>query len=207
MSGVMSARLPETFANVSRETFDRLALFEACLRKWNARINLIGSRDIGAVWTRHIADSMRILSHLPPTGTIVDLGSGAGFPGLIIAIVTGRRITLVEADHRKAAFLRECARKIDLPVTIIADRIERCGLRGIDIITARALARLPRLLDLAFPLLGPGGMCLLLKGHQVEAELTEARQRWQMDVRCHPGASAQDGCLLEVTHLRRVHAA
>ncbi len=206
MSGVRSARLPETFANVSRETFDRLAIFEACLRKWNARINLIGSRDIGSVWTRHIADSMRILPHLPPTGTIVDIGSGAGFPGLVIAIVSGRSITLVEADHRKAAFLRECAREIDLPVTIIADRIERCGVRGIDIITARALARLPRLLDLSFPLLGPGGTCLFLKGHQVAAELTEARPRWQMDVRCHPGASAHDGCLLEVTHLRRVPA-
>ncbi len=207
MSGVMSARLPEPFANVSRETLARLAAFEACLRKWNARINLIGSSDIGAVWTRHIADSMRILPHLPPTGTIVDLGSGAGFPGLIIAIVSGRRITLVEADHRKAAFLRECAREIDLPVTIIADRIERCGLQGIGTITARALARLPQLLDLAFPLLAPDGMCLFFKGHQVAAELTEARPQWQMDVRCHPGASAHDGCLLEVTHLRRVHVA
>jgi 16S rRNA (guanine527-N7)-methyltransferase len=196
--------LPELDLNVSRETFRRLSLFADLLLKWTDKINLIGPRERGLLWERHIGDSLRLAAFIPTTGSIVDLGSGAGFPGLILAIALSRHVTLVESDQRKASFLREAARTTEAPVTVVARRIEASGLIGMDIITARALAPLPRLLDLAAPILGPQGVCLLLKGTGVETELTDARREWQMTVHRHVDPATHEGCILEVKHLRRI---
>lgn len=189
--------------NVSRETFQRLEAFHHLLRRWNKTINLISAREIDLVWERHIRDSLRLIPYLPPGCSITDLGSGAGFPGLILAIATGRQTTLVEADQRKAAFLREASRITETLVDVIATRIEASGLRELPLITARALAPLSRLLDLSAPILAPDGVCLFLKGSQLAAELTEAERKWQMTLRTHPSLDAQGGVVLEVSHLRR----
>ena len=189
--------------NVSRETSARLAVFEALLRRWNGRINLVGRGTIEQIGERHIADSLQLLDHLPPVGTIVDLGSGAGFPGLVVGIASGRPVTLIEVDTRKAAFLREAARLTGTAATIVTLRIEDTRLRDIDIVTARALGSLKTLCALAHPLLAPSGTCLFLKGAQVERELTDAETEWQMSVTRHPSRITREGCVLELRHLKR----
>ncbi len=186
---------------VSRETSERLAIFEALLLRWSARINLIGRNDGNHVRGRHVEDSLNLVALLPPTGLIVDLGSGGGFPGLVIAIAAERHVVLVEADSRKAVFLREAARETAASVEVINARIERCGVRDAPILTARALAPLDRLLDLAHPLLAPEGVCFFPKGCSVADELTAARARWQMSVTRHPSHNSS-GCILEVRHLQ-----
>ena len=192
--------------DVSRETFERLTVFEQLLLRWSDRINLVGPRERPLLWERHIGDSLRLVGLIPDQGRIADLGSGAGFPGLVLAIALRRHVTLVESDQRKATFLREAARVAGASVTVIAERIETSGLRDIDIVTARAVAPLPRLLQLAAPILADDGICLFLKGAGVESELTAARREWQMTVDCHASPTTALGCILEVKHLRRIRS-
>ena len=190
---------------VSRETSERLAVFEELLLKWNAQINLVGRKESAHIRQRHVEDSLQLMALLPTTGVIVDLGSGGGFPGLIIAVAAERHVILVEADTRKATFLREAARTTGASVEVINARIEQCGVRNAAVITARALAPLERLLDLAKPLLAPEGICFFHKGASVEDELTRARARWQMSVKTHPSLISA-GCILEVRHLQTAGA-
>src|SRR5262249_6137193 len=131
------------------------------------------------------------------------LGSGAGFPGLIMAIVTGVPFDLVEADQRKAAFLREAARVTRAPVRVHAARAETLALEPVDLVTARALAPLPRLLGLAAPFVTSGGECLFLKGAGVEAELTAAAAQWHMQVERVPSRTARNACILRIRDLHR----
>ena len=165
--------------DVSRETRDRLRLFSDLLLRWTAVVNLVGRGDRAAIGTRHIDDSLRLVPLLPAcVDSAIDLGSGAGFPGLVLAIATGRRFTLVEADQRKCAFLAEAARLTAAPVTIVNSRIEAADLAPAGLVTARALAPLPRLLELSARLLQPGGICLFPKGAGAEAEIAAARETW-----------------------------
>jgi 16S rRNA (guanine527-N7)-methyltransferase len=191
---------PEEFqraADVSRETLDRLERYADCLRKWNRATNLVARNSLADLWRRHMLDSAQLLPLLPdpPAGrprVIVDLGSGAGFPGLVLAILGAGAVHLVEAHGRKAAFLREAARVADTPVTLHHDRIE--GLRPFpaDVVTARACAPLPRLLDYAAPFLRPrpgarfGGTGLFHRGRGFDRELTDAREKWNMRVELMP---------------------
>ncbi len=185
----------------------RLRRFETLITRWNRTINVVGQLELQQLWQRHIADSLALVEALPPHGEVVDLGSGAGFPGLVVAIASTRPVILVEANRRKAAFLRECTRELGVAARVVAERIERCGIVGARIVTARALARLPRLLALATPMLAEEGACFFIKGAQVEVELTEARRDWQMSVTRHASSPGSDGCIIEVRHLRRVEPA
>ena len=133
----------------------------------------------------------------------MDLGSGGGFPGLIIAIVGQRPVTLVEADGRKASFLREAARSTGTDVSVINERIERCMVRNAEIVTARALAPLPRLLPLIEPLISSNGVAFLPKGKDIDSELTAVSAGWQMSVTRHSSLIDENGCILEVRHLLR----
>lgn len=188
---------------VSRETSARLEAYVATLESWSQRLNLIGRHDLGAIWPRHVLDSLQLLPLIRPgLSHAIDLGSGAGFPGLILAIASGIRFHLVESDQRKAAFLREAARITGAPATIHPQRIETLQITPAPLITARALAPLNRLLPLAAPLLAEGGECLFLKGAQVEAELDEARQDWHMDVHRHPSRTSPDATILQIRGLR-----
>ena len=191
--------------SVSRETLERLAAFAALLERWNRRINLVSPHDLERLWPRHIEDSLQLLPLIPPgTTALTDLGSGAGFPGLVVAIATGMPVTLVEADQRKCAFLREAIRSTAADATVVPGRIEAVRLPLASLITARALAPLPRLLELAAPHLAPGGTCLFLKGAGVQDELTAARREWHMQVMATPSRTESRATILAITGLARV---
>jgi 16S rRNA (guanine527-N7)-methyltransferase len=190
---------------VPRETSEALDQFASLLLRWNRTVNLIAPGDESSLWQRHIADSLQLapLMH-PRPDRAIDLGSGAGFPGLILALTTGIQFELIEADQRKAAFLREAARITGAPVGVHASRIEATHLGPAPLITARALAPLPKLLALAAPLLAPGGTCLFLKGSSAQAELTATAAQWHMQVQCFPSQTAPNACILRISDLHRV---
>jgi 16S rRNA (guanine527-N7)-methyltransferase len=184
---------------------NRLQAFADLLLLWTEKINLIGRADRDRVWERHIDDSLQLVPLLPPhLVRAIDLGSGGGFPGLILSIATGIHFDLVESDQRKAAFLREAARVTLSPVTVHCTRIEGCRLPPADLVTARALAPLPRLLPLAAPFLHPDATLLLLKGESADAELTAAAREWQMQLRRTPSVTHPSASILQITGLRRV---
>jgi 16S rRNA (guanine527-N7)-methyltransferase len=191
--------------DVSRETAEAFDLYAGLLLRWNRTVNLISARDEAVLWDRHIADSLQLVPLMRPLpNSAIDLGSGAGFPGLVLAVATGVRFHLIEADQRKAAFLREAARVTAAPVLVHSMRIEAAQLPPTRLITARGLAPLHRLLSLAAPLLAPDGMCLFPKGAGAEAELTHATARWHMRVDCVPSRTAADACILRISELTRV---
>ena len=189
---------------VSADVCERLAAHLDLLERWQKRINLVGSGTLRDPWRRHVLDSAQLTGFLPPEpATLLDLGSGAGFPGLVVAIVTGRRVHLVDSDARKCAFLREAARASAADVAVHASRIEAMGHLRADVVMARACAPLPRLLDYAEPLLAAGGRCLFLKGRDVDAELTGVEQSWMMRVLRSPSLSDPAGTVLQLEDIRR----
>jgi 16S rRNA (guanine527-N7)-methyltransferase len=193
--------------DVSRETFARLEGFVTLLQSWNARLNLVAGGEMPRIWERHIVDSLQLAPLIPfKTNAAIDLGSGAGFPGLPLSLVTQLPFALVEADHRKAAFLREAARVTGAPVTTYASRAETLAMPKTPLVTARALAPLPRLLPLVARFLAPGGACLLLKGARAEAELTAAAREWHMRVERFPSRTDPSGVVLRISELSRVQA-
>jgi 16S rRNA (guanine527-N7)-methyltransferase len=188
---------PEDFArafDVSRETLDRLKLYAALLEQWQTRINLVAGATLPDVWHRHLADSAQLLDLAPEARTWLDIGSGAGFPGLVIAImahgVAGPRITLIESDRRKSAFLAEVARQTGISVEIHTARIEQIAtqamLKPVDVVSARALAPLVRLIPLSLPFFGDATLGLFPKGRDAESEVTQARAAWDFDVEMTP---------------------
>jgi 16S rRNA (guanine527-N7)-methyltransferase len=173
---------------VSRETLDRLDRFVALLLAWQQHTNLISRSSVPTLWTRHIADSLQLVGLAPSTARAwVDLGSGGGFPGLVVACALadteGARVHLVESTGKKATFLREAAHAIGVPVIVHGERIEdfvdKTG-ESFDVVTARALAPLPDLLGMAYPLLKSGALGLFPKGQDVAVELTAAAKYWKI---------------------------
>ncbi len=194
------------FSSVSRETQARLDTFAALLLRWNRTVNLIARRDEPELRSRHIADTLQLVPLIPPgTSHGIDLGTGGGFPGLVLAIATEIPFDLIESDHRKAAFLQEAGRATRAPIRVHAARAEAAGVEPAPLITSRALAPLPRLLALAAPLLAPDGICLFHKGAAVESELTAAAAGWHMRVERVPSQTAQDACILRISDIARVH--
>jgi 16S rRNA (guanine527-N7)-methyltransferase len=195
---------------VSRETLERLEVYEGLLRKWQPRVNLVANGTLDVVWTRHFLDSLQLLGLAPGEARLwLDLGSGGGFPGLACAICASdygcpAHFTLVESDTRKCAFLREVARQTDAPVTIENARIEAVPPAQADIVTARALAPLPRLLGWVHRHLRPDGICLLQKGANHGLELETARADWQMKVDVLPSMTATDSVILRIRNLSHV---
>jgi 16S rRNA (guanine527-N7)-methyltransferase len=189
---------------VSRETFDRLALYVDLLERWNRRINLVGRDTMGDVWRRHVLDSAQLFPLIPKRARVlVDLGSGAGLPGLILAILGVPDVHLVESDQRKAAFLREALRVTDTKAQLHVQRIEAVPPFPADVVTARALAPLTELLPLAEPFFGKSTLCLFLKGKAADDELTRAGEAWKMRVERVPSASDPSGTILRLESLAR----
>lgn len=181
-----------------------LEAYAALLARWNERINLVSPRDLPRLWERHIEDSAQLVPLIPPgTRRIADLGSGAGLPGLVLALLTGLETHLVERDQRKAAFLREAARVTAAPATVHAADAATLPSLAADLVTARALAPLPVLLSLAARHLAPGGICLFPKGAGVEAELTAARPAWTMRVERFPSRTDPAATILRLTEVAR----
>jgi 16S rRNA (guanine527-N7)-methyltransferase len=183
----------------------RLERFVQLLLRWNARINLVSRADEPYVWERHIADSAQLAPLLPdPPSELIDLGSGGGFPGLVLALATPWRVHLVESDQRKAAFLREAIRETNANATIHAVRAEALQLSPVPVVTARALAPVAGVLALASPLLTETGLCLLPKGRNAEDELTAAGREWHMRVERFPSHTGPGATLLRISEIRRV---
>jgi 16S rRNA (guanine527-N7)-methyltransferase len=195
---------------VSRETVARLDQLVALLLKWQATTNLVAPSTLAHVWTRHVADSLQLLTLAPAARAWLDLGSGAGFPGLVLACALaetpGARVDLVESNTKKAAFLREATRALTLPALVHAVRIEALIHRWsepVDIVTARALAPLADLLAYAEPVLKTGAQGLFLKGQDVEAELTEASKYWRIDATLAPSVTSADARIVVVRRAER----
>jgi len=194
--------------DVSRETFERLELLERELRRWQAIKNLVGPATLDSIWDRHIADSLQLLA-LAPEGarTWLDLGSGAGFPGLVLAIAgaeRGLRVHLVESNSRKCAFLRHIARLTGVSATVHEARLEAVvpGFVGqADVVSARALASLVQLLDWTAPMLKAGTIGLFPKGRDAEIELTEARKKWTFEAEILPSSTDSEARILRITSI------
>lgn len=194
--------------NVSRETICQLKEYQRLLEIWQKKLNLVSPRSLPEAWERHFVDSYQLLSFLPSESiSLIDLGSGAGFPGLVLAISRPHNlsVTLVESDFKKCVFLQIVSRETISPVRIVQSRIEDLGnsLQG-DVITARGLSPLPQLLDYAFPLMKEGAMGLFLKGKNVENEIDEARKKWEFTLEIFPSLTDSGGRILKIEHLKKV---
>lgn len=203
----MSPEEFKTKSGVSRETFDRLKLYAALLVKWQTKINLVGSDTLPDLWARHFLDSAQLFPLIPTTAKrMADLGSGAGFPGLVLAVMGATDVHLVESDARKCAFLREAARITGTQVTIHNKRIEQIAPLMADVVTARALAPLEKLLDWASPHLAEDGECLFLKGRGADDELTATAKEWKISLRRIPSVTDPAGLVLQLREVCRGRA-
>ncbi len=190
--------------DVSRETLERLRAYAELLVKWQKAINLVAPASLLDLWRRHILDSGQLARLAPLDALWLDLGSGAGFPGLVIAILGAREIRLIESDVRKCAFLREAARITSAPAQIVNARIGDVAPFHADVVTARALAPLAKLLGFASPFLGTQSIALFPKGQDVGAELTAAHRNWRMRVERHPSLTDERGAILRLTEVEHV---
>ena len=190
--------------DVSRETMGRLDAFGALLREENQRQNLVSAGSLDAFWTRHVADSAQLLRLAPdPHASWVDLGSGAGFPGLIVAALHAGPVTLIEARRLRVDFLARAAECLDINPEIIADRVERVQGRSFDVISARAFAPLPRLLDLGLPLSTIKTLWLLPKGRNAQSELEALDPSWQGRFDLEPSVTDQEARIIVATGVVR----
>src|SRR5438270_4019592 len=197
---------------VSRETEQRLDRYIGLLLEWQAKTNLVASSTLPQLWTRHVSDSLQLLALAPGAKVWVDLGSGGGFPGLVLACALAETsdamVHLIEHNSKKAAFLREVLRVAASPGIVhlaeIGDTVER--ITGpIDCVTARALAPLHQLIGFAEPLMKRGAKALFLKGQDVEAELTEATKYWNIKPNLHSSRTGGQGWIVELDHIERRH--
>jgi len=191
---------------VSRETWQRIGTYVDLLAQWQKTLNLVSTRTLDEVWTRHVADSLQLLALAPGALRWADLGAGAGLPGLPLALaladVPGAMVDLVESDQRKAAFLREVVRLTGAPARIHPVRIERWAKawdEPVEVVTARALAPLDRLIPLALPLLQAGALGLFPKGRSVAQELTDAARSWHITHTLVPSATDSAARIVVVT--------
>ena len=211
-----SPPLPSDKANglaltpVSSETEARLDRYVALLLEWQIKTNLVAPSTLPNLWTRHISDSLQLLSLAPSAKTWVDLGSGGGFPGVVLACalaeMPGANVHLVERNAKKAAFLREAVRITSAAATVhlagIGDIVDRIGSR-VDCVTARALAPLHQLVGYAEPFVSGGAKALFLKDQDVEAELTEATKYWNIEPRLHSSRTGGHGWIVELDRIER----
>jgi len=199
-----------TLTPVSRETEARLDRYVDLLLEWQAKTNLVAPSTLPSLWTRHIADSLQLLALAPAAKVWVDLGSGGGFPGVVLACALaetpGATVHLVERNTRKAAFLREALRVTSTPGMVhlaeIGDTVDRITGR-VDCVTARAVAPLNQLVGFAEPLVRKGAKALFLKGQDVEAELTEATKCWNIKPHLHSSRTGGHGWIVELDHIER----
>lgn len=192
--------------NVSRETLSRLSDFAKLVVKWNATINLISKATVDQIWSRHILDSVQVFDYGLQARRWVDLGSGGGFPGLVVAILAKERapemqVILVESDQRKAAFLRQASQSLGLDAQVVCDRIELVHPLDADAVSARALAPLPQLLAFAVRHLAKGGVAIVQKGQNHRAELTDARRDWQFRCDTHQSSTDPSAAVLVIKEI------
>ncbi|MFT4959865.1 MAG: 16S rRNA (guanine527-N7)-methyltransferase [Paracoccaceae bacterium] len=195
--------------NVSRETMERLEIYDVLLRKWNESINLVSQSSLEDLWTRHIADSVQVFRLAGPIAKWLDIGSGGGLPGAIVAILAmdenpDADFTLIESDKRKAVFLRTVARQTGAAFTVITDRIEKAEPQNANMMSARAVANLSVLLQFADRHLDSDGIALFSKGVSWKNEVDVARQEWNMDIDPVPSLTEPGAVILKIKGISRV---
>lgn len=192
--------------DVSRETFEKLERYHDLLLQWSKTHNLIGPKERDEIWSRHILDCLALWPHLPDGAEVLDIGSGAGLPGLIIASCAhpDQNFVLVESNAKRCAFLRHVSRETNLPVTVICERVENVSRETVTHITARAVADLSLLFTLSEKWLDNSAIGLFLKGRNWKTELTDALRYWNFNHEVLPGLSDSDGVILKVSEVRRV---
>lgn len=195
--------------DVSRETTERLEVYANLIRKWNPRINLVSRKSLEHLWERHIVDSVQVFRSLHASGHWVDIGSGGGLPGVVIAIIAAEeapdlRVTLIESDQRKSAFLRTAARESGVQIKVISSRIEAVEPQNANILSARALADLASLLGFAERHLAESGTCVFPKGANWQKELKEARQEWKFEATGVTSLTDSEATILKIRGISRV---
>ncbi|MEI4261530.1 16S rRNA (guanine(527)-N(7))-methyltransferase RsmG [Roseovarius sp. D0-M9] len=202
--------MSEFAPDVSRETIERLRAFQAVVSKWTPKINLVSKDSVPHLWERHILDSVQLVRAAPKRVTHwLDLGSGGGFPGVVAAIFAmdardERRVTLVESDARKCAFLRTALRETGAQAKVLNERIEDVPPQGADVVSARALADLSALLGYADIHLGAGGVALFAKGARWREEADSARSQWNFNLEAVKSEFAAEAAILKITGVSRV---
>lgn len=188
---------------VSRETLEKFKIYHQLLLKWQKTINLVSDTTVSDAWQRHFLDSMQLFPHIGTVkGSVVDMGSGAGFPGLVLAIMGVPEVTLIESDKRKCAFLREVARETKTAVEVKAERLENIEIQNAGLVVARALAPLEELLAHAVRFLSVDGKCLFLKGKKWDEELSTAGKRYSFTVNSYESKTDNLGKILEIKNIK-----
>ena len=205
----MEQELLKEQINVSRETMDRMSIYEQLVRKWNPAINLVAKSSLEDLWHRHFLDSIHLFDFAAPTsGLWLDLGSGGGFPGMIVAIIAKEkapelRVTCIESDIRKCEFLRTVARNTEVPMGVMSRRIEDTPPQRANFLSARALSGLPKLLEHAERHLDPDGTAMFLKGQAWKDEVEEARNIWSFDIETRASLTQSGSALLKLRNIVR----
>lgn len=195
--------------DVSRETIDLLQRFGELTHKWTQKINLVSKNDANHIWERHILDSCQLYPMAPPSSHWLDLGSGGGFPGIVIGILNREqkrhsKVTLVESDQRKCAFLRTAVRELQLDVHIVSERIESLPNQHAEVLSARALSDLDALLEYANLHLSLDGMALFPKGGNWKTEHAKAQRRWSYGLEVVTSATQNEAAVLKIQDIKRV---
>ncbi len=195
--------------NVSRETIDKLKAYEALVLEWNNKFNLVSKSSVSDIWHRHIEDSMQLCEYITQKDEILyDFGSGAGFPGVVIAIMAQEmfpnlKISLIESIGKKAKFLSVVNDELDLKMDIYNDRIENLNLKKANIITSRAMASLEKLLEYSKPFCSNKTKLLFLKGEKWQEEVKEAEKKWLFKFIAQKSQTSDNGCVLQIENIRR----
>lgn len=207
----MSSNLPAQLEKmgVSRETFERLQIFERLVQKWNPKINLVSRSSLENIWDRHILDSIQVFRSVSSSLKWIDLGSGGGFPGIVVGILArdespDTHVVLIESDQRKCAFLRTAVRETDINCTVLSERIEQAPPQNADVLSARALASLSDLLPFCERHLAKGGIALFPKGVTWKSEVAEAEQSWRFDVEPIASVTEPGAVILKIKGATRV---
>ncbi len=193
--------------DVSRETTQQFERYQGLVQKWNPTINLVAKTSLESIWFRHIIDSAQLFQFAPSNAkTWLDIGSGGGFPGIVMAIMSlehgyETKFTLIESDQRKSTFLRTAARELGLKITVLAERIEQVEPMNADVVSARALKSLDTLLPLSSRHLAQNGVCIFPKGKTWSDEIEQAKQKCRFDVKAHPSMTDKDARILVVKDL------
>lgn len=195
--------------SVSRETFERLETYAKLVRKWNPKINLVSKRSLEQLWTRHFVDSAQVFRLADNTKNWVDIGSGGGFPGLVIAMLLAEfkpesQVTLIESDQRKSAFLRTVGRETGIRCRVICDRVEKVEPQAATVLTARALAELSTLLAYAERHMAPDGVAIFPKGTTWKKEVKTAQQEWSFDFEAIKSLTEPEAAILKIKGVSRV---
>ncbi len=191
--------------SVSRETIEKLEIYISLLQQWNKKINLVSQQGMDQVWKRHVYDSFQLIRYLDSSvKSIADLGSGGGFPGLILALSTDIPVILIESDKRKTIFLREVLRQTKTQATVLCQRIENVNAISVDVVTARALTSLTQLLKFSKNILNKNGYCLFLKGRSVNLEIEEAQKDWKINYKTFSSQTNADGVIVKINQFERV---